>query len=652
MFLLSLSAQGQRKDTLPGVKVVAVPVSANAKTVVPVQQLRKEELLVLNSLSVADAVKYFAGALVKDYGGIGGLKTVSVRSLGANHTGVAYDGIIMSDAMGGQIDLGKLSLDNIGSISLYNSGPGIFLPARCFAYGSLLQLLHEADKDAVQKVKYKASLKGGSFGFINPSVKVTYKWNKHLYTAINAEWQKAGGEYPYSAYEQNGEKPKRNNSDIKADRAEFDTRYMWNDSNRISLKIYYYNSERGLPGAVILNNNAISHERLWDKNFFVQGSWLKTFSAKHKLLLSVKYNYLYNHYLNPDFLNVQGKLESIFNQKEMYQSAVYAYKPFSFLSLSYASDYFINKLQRTDEFFVNFSEPTRVTWLNNVAAHFATKRVEAEANMLSSSTREQTKQGPAGKNYDKLTSAIAVSWQPRQAFPVRVRAFYKSIFRLPTFNDLYYTFLGNTSLKPEFAKQYNLGLTWQQNTRGIVQAVVITADGYINEVTDKIVAVPRENLFQWSMQNIGKVNIKGVDAGLTIVSRQLNKTRLTFRGAYTYQYAVDITNETSVLYKNQIPYTPLHSGSASLHAAYKKLSAGYNVLLSGLRYKTGENNSYNLVEGYAIHDFTIIWHSSLKAVEYRITAELNNVFNKQYDVIQYYPMPGRNYRVGIILNNK
>ena len=186
----------------------------------------------------------------------------------------------------------------------------------------------------------------------------------------------------------------------------------------------------------------------------------------------------------------------------------------------------------------------------------------------------------------------------------------------------------------------------------MVQAIVITADGYINDVTDKIVAVPRENLFQWSMQNIGKVNIKGVDAGVTIVSRQLNKTRLTFRGAYTYQYAVDITNETSVLYKNQIPYTPLHSGSASLHAAYKKLSAGYNVLFSGLRYKTGENNSYNLVEGYAIHDFSISWHSSLKAVEYRITAELNNVFNKQYDVIQYYPMPGRNYRVGIILNNK
>src|ERR1700744_1877687 len=59
----------------------------------PVQQLKGRELERFNSLSVADAVRYFSGVQLKDYGGVGGLKTINVRSLGSNHTAVFYDGI-------------------------------------------------------------------------------------------------------------------------------------------------------------------------------------------------------------------------------------------------------------------------------------------------------------------------------------------------------------------------------------------------------------------------------------------------------------------------------------------------------------------------------------------------------------------------------
>src|SRR5690606_13204941 len=98
-------------------------VVISAKTyneVIPAQKLSGEELKTLNSFSVADAIRYFSGVQIKDYGGIGGLKTVNVRSLGTNHVGVFYDGIQLGNAQNGQIDLGKFSLDNIEEISLYN----------------------------------------------------------------------------------------------------------------------------------------------------------------------------------------------------------------------------------------------------------------------------------------------------------------------------------------------------------------------------------------------------------------------------------------------------------------------------------------------------------------------------------------------------
>ena len=63
------------------------------------QTLSGKELQGLSSTSVADALKYFAGVQIKDYGGLGGLKTVNVRSLGAQHVGIYIDGIRVTNAL-------------------------------------------------------------------------------------------------------------------------------------------------------------------------------------------------------------------------------------------------------------------------------------------------------------------------------------------------------------------------------------------------------------------------------------------------------------------------------------------------------------------------------------------------------------------------
>ena len=98
-----------------------VAVVANHRgDIVPAQTLSGERLKSLNSFAVADAIRYFSGVQIKDYGGVGGMKTVDIRSMGTNHMGVFYDGIQLGNAQNGQIDLGKFSLYNLEEISLYN----------------------------------------------------------------------------------------------------------------------------------------------------------------------------------------------------------------------------------------------------------------------------------------------------------------------------------------------------------------------------------------------------------------------------------------------------------------------------------------------------------------------------------------------------
>lgn len=97
--------------------IVGTPVIPKYREVIPAQVLKEVDLQRLNSLSVADAIRYFAGVQLKDYGGVGGLKTVNIRSMGTNHMAVFYDGIQLGNAQNGQVDLGRFSLDDVEEIS-------------------------------------------------------------------------------------------------------------------------------------------------------------------------------------------------------------------------------------------------------------------------------------------------------------------------------------------------------------------------------------------------------------------------------------------------------------------------------------------------------------------------------------------------------
>src|SRR6187549_3741301 len=122
--LVSCAATAQDTTALHTLQTITI-FSNKTNSVTPVQTLNGVALERMNSLSVADATRYFSGVQLKDYGGIGGLKTLNVHSMGSNHLGVFYDGIALNNAQNGTVDLGRFSLDNIEQIDLYNAQKGV-----------------------------------------------------------------------------------------------------------------------------------------------------------------------------------------------------------------------------------------------------------------------------------------------------------------------------------------------------------------------------------------------------------------------------------------------------------------------------------------------------------------------------------------------
>ena len=122
LFCLGVQAQSQR-DSIRAQRLKEVKINADEPQKVfsgpaAVQQISAQQIKQLPTLQLSDALKYMSGVVVRDYGGTGGMKTVCVRGLGSQHTGVAYDDIAITDCQTGQIDLGKLSLENVASLAL------------------------------------------------------------------------------------------------------------------------------------------------------------------------------------------------------------------------------------------------------------------------------------------------------------------------------------------------------------------------------------------------------------------------------------------------------------------------------------------------------------------------------------------------------
>ena len=600
-------------------------------------------------MSVADALRYFSGLQLKDYGGVGGIKTVNIRSMGTNHLGIFYDGIELGNAQNGQIDLGQFSLDNVEEISLYNGQrSAIFQPASDFGNAGSVYIRTKAPRFMMGwRYNLLVRAKYGSSDTFRFSSLWEQKLSDHISSSLSTSVLTSSGRYKFRyrrvtedntvAYDTTAV---RHNGDIWAFRIEENVRGgiadgYWN------VKAYTYHSERGIPGAIV-NNVWRRGERQWDHNTFGQAVFQKSFGDKFSTKALAKYAYYVTRYVNND--ETQIHVDNTYRQQEMYFSTSNVYEILSKWSVSMSYDFKWNKLNAN---MVDFAFPHRYSNFVSLATALTLSRIQAQASLVEQVVKDHVKYGASSSSRSTLTPAFFVNVYPFESKLLAVRAFAKKSFRMPTFNDLYYADMGNSKLNPESALQYDLGFVlnkdWKQ---GIVDHFRLQVDGYYNTVHDKIVAYPKGQQFRWTMLNLGKVHIKGVDAMAEVGLEPAKDWKVTARLQYTYQDARDVTDPNTSYYKDQIPYIPWHSGSAILGLSWREWDLSYSFIYSGERYSQQENILYNHLQPWYTHDMSVVYH----ARRWSARLDVNNIFSQDYDVILNYPMPKRNYMLTLEYN--
>lgn len=647
----SAFANGETQDSVRVHHIQEVVVTSRliSRETIPSQTLGGEELKKLNSLSVADALRYFSGLQLKDYGGVGGIKTVNIRSMGTNHLGIFYDGIELGNAQNGQIDLGQFSLDNVEEISLYNGQrSAIFQPASDFGNAGSVYIRTKAPRFIMgRRYNLLVRAKYGSSDTFRFSSLWEQKLSEHISSSLSTGVLTSSGRYKFRyrrvtedntvAYDTTAV---RHNGDIWAFRIEENVRGgiadgYWN------VKAYTYHSERGIPGAIV-NNVWRRGERQWDHNTFGQAVFQKSFGDKFSTKALAKYAYYVTRYVNND--ETQIHVDNTYRQQEMYFSTSNVYEILSKWSVSMSYDFKWNKLNAN---MVDFAFPHRYSNFVSLATALTLSRIQAQASLVEQVVKDHVKYGASSSSRSTLTPAFFVNVYPFESKLLAVRVFAKKSFRMPTFNDLYYADMGNSKLNPESALQYDLGFVlnkdWKQ---GIVDHFRLQVDGYYNTVHDKIVAYPKGQQFRWTMLNLGKVHIKGVDAMAEVGLEPAKDWKVTARLQYTYQDARDVTDSNTSYYKDQIPYIPWHSGSAILGLSWREWDLSYSFIYSGERYSQQENILYNHLQPWYTHDMSVVYH----ARRWSARLDVNNIFSQDYDVILNYPMPKRNYMLTLEYN--
>ena len=604
------------------------------------QSYSRNQILYLQPEDVGAILQKFSGTAMKSYGGLGGLKTVSVRGLGSQHTTFLIDGFTINNTQTGQINLGQIQTDNVENVTLSTGGRnGFLLPASAYLNGSLVTINTFENIKSNEKIKVRFASRVGSFGEIDNYLTTKFSSSKSFVSCFG-KFRQANGKYPYTL--QNGNfsyNGQRFNNDLKDwySGISLGARFK----NQAELRCIYKTngSNQGLPGAVILYNE-MANQRLSTQAHNLNIDFIHQFKQIAYRLFGT-YNQDWLHYSDPFYLNNSGGISTVFSnnssqlgisvQRKLGENSIV----FGGLESRYSELHFSTS---------NSAKPRRLHSFGLVGFNYNRSKWTSEIQVSVQSVVEENKTGERAANRLKMNPFLAIEKNEFGKWKWKIKGWYRNSFRMPSFNELYYNNIGNVNLKPEQANQLTLGFSLKPIQKKM--DLMLLVNGFASRVENQILAIPTKNLFVWSMQNIGRVNTFGFEsrARLEKCFRMYWYTDVDLN--YTYQYSVDVSDKKSPTFFNQVAYIPRHTGNFNVSIKRKNTGIQLSSTLSSIRYSLTENIISNQVDGFSIYDVAVFSKVNFKnSQSIRIQFSMKNMFDSNYSYIRYFVMPGRNYLV-------
>jgi outer membrane cobalamin receptor len=552
---------------------------------------------------------------------------ISIRGSATDQVLVLLNGVRLNSAQTGEADLNAVPLSQVSRIEIIKG-------AQTGRYGAdalagVINIITSATS-AVKSTEVKSKMSNGSFGYQSWELSSQKSLTEEFKLSSSLSNGSSGGDFTYS---DSGKIMTRANSGQVSENAFMSLAWQPADRVQALLSLFKYFARNELPGPLLqLNDSAYSKDRRFNLTFnsslklssaFSLESkagyqdWRQTYHIQEPFYIPVDVDYTNRNWEGENRLDFARGSNKI----------------------SYGLSYLYSVLKGDDHQRPSLSLGTvsRSTFSTFVSGQKSIRKMFSDLILLTASVR-----------FDK-TSGFQPNWSPLfgvlltkgQKLNFSLKANWGKSYHNPTLNALFWKedaySVGNPNLKPERAANFDAGAEFRLPLLG---EFTLGQTYFHNNVRDLIVW-QRGFDGKYSPFNVSKVRIEGYEQ--TMLWRSSGDL-LELEFNHTRSDAVNLT-ESHTQHGNLIPFRPRHQYNFKCYFKSEKFDLNLHSRYASRRYTREQNTTGKELPSYTIWDLILKFKHSLHGVELDLTVGIYNFTDQNYELIERYPMPGREFRL-------
>ncbi len=569
--------------------------------------------------SLSSLLANTSGLSLKTYGA-GGLASVSIRGGGTDHTAVMWNGLNIKSPMNGGVNLSVMPVHFFNNVEVQHGGSGTL-----FGSGAVSGVIHLSGNDLLtMDNSVSTSATKGSFGYesANAGFKTgTGEWA----TRLSVFGQRADNDFSFSNTSRiNNPVQKQTNAGVIQYGILQENQWRISDRSLLTTGLWYQNYDKDLQTLMTSRSPNETHQK--DENILASVNY-KYYGQQSTF--NVKQGFIRNKVLYSDPAMADPQADN--NSYSWISEAEYKLPIGRYHSINTGLNY-TYELARSDGY---MGEVTR----NRLAA-FASARYGLTGGLgaVVLSFREEMTDG------DVQPVVFSLGIQHPVLNSLQLKGNISKNYRIPNLNDLFWKedgyAKGNPDLAAESGWSGDVGVDWTFKSAGFGGKV---NSAFFASQTENIIVWLPENGGKWMPHNKRIGDATGWEVGLNL-NALIGKSQLGTRLFYTY---VRSTLSTDDQYNDrQMIYTPEHKVNGLVTYSNK----GFYITVAG-NY-TGERfyDYKSILQAYTLFDTSLGYKRDIYGVNAELSFKINNITNKEYQVVAWYAMPPRNYLVSLSIN--
>lgn len=622
------SAQTDSSKHMPEVTITAVR-GEQLHTGAKVQQFTLAQLHAFATANLGELLSANTPVFIKSYGP-GSLSSLSFRGTGASHTAIVWNGFNLQSSMNGQTDLSMFPIGTFDEVRLQYGGNSALYGSG--AIGGSIYLRNTTSLADSPQMHVTLQTSAGSFGT-----------------------QQYFGSYGFSG--------KRLSAQVKYYRNHSDNNYSFTNTAAFqSPEVKQTHAAFTQQGVVLNGGGSVSkHARInmyywWHNN-------QRDLPPTMLQLVSLATQADESHRAAIDFTYTRNNWQSVLR-----------------------SGFFLEQLRYSDPIAVIDSKNRAVNWVNEVELSYTVSSMLKIISGVNYTTIKASSPGyatvffPSQNRTAIFTAArlgkqtlasrfksdlsvraenISGSWVPvtfscgTQVGVLKnlhLNVLVSRNYRYPTFNDLYWQPGGNLNLKPEYSFNAESGLNYvytlaKHQVKANVTVFSHWVDNWIIWLPDSV------NPNVWTPNNAAEVWSRGLEYGLGYSWQPKLNTAVSINALYTWQQATHekVAFAGDAALHRQLIYMPRQMGSVQLSVQHQQWQFSFQQVYNGLRFTSSDN--YNYLPAFWLSGAQMSYTFQLKKypASARVFVSAKNIFNENYQVMQWRAMPGRYLEAGLRL---